>query len=118
LGKMLLFAVDAITGFSIAPLRFSFFLAIAFIFLAVLLAAGVFTFWLLYGNVHGFTAGVLIFLTFSAIQMFCISIIGEYVGRSFMQSKNRPLFVVNQVYAAERSGRTDATPPLVSDEAR
>ena len=118
LRKMLSFAADAITGFSIAPLRFSFYLAIAFIFLAFALGIFIFSWWYLYGNVHGFTAGVLIFLTFSAIQMFCISIIGEYVGRSYMQSKNRPLFVVDQVYATERAGRTGVTPTLISDETR
>jgi glycosyltransferase involved in cell wall biosynthesis len=109
LGRMVSFAVDAITGFSIAPLRFSFFLSLAFMILGAMLAAYLFIYWLWYGNVRGFTAGVLIFLTFSGIQLFCISIIGEYVGRTYMESKNRPLFVVKQVHAGARSGRAGDT---------
>jgi dolichol-phosphate mannosyltransferase len=120
LRKMISFAVDAITGFSIAPLRFSFYLSIGFIFLGVLLAIEFFTIWLVYGNVRGFTAGVIIFLTFSGIQLFCISIIGEYVGRTYMQTKNRPLFIVQQVYATDRSDRanTASTPDQTLGEAR
>ena len=36
-------------------------------------------------------------LLFSGIQLFCIGIIGEYVGRDFEQSKNRPIYIAKEI---------------------
>ncbi len=97
LGKMILFAVDAMTGFSIAPLRASFVLAALFFVGAVLLSLFALYSWLFVGAVRGWTSLTLLFLAFSSVQLFCLSVIGEYVGRTYMQSKARPLFVLRQI---------------------
>jgi len=97
LRQMTLFGVDAITGFSVAPLRLAFVFALAFMFIAVVLALYVLSGWWAGQTVRGWTSVLLFFLAFSSVQLFCISIIGEYVGRTYMQSKNRPLCVVREV---------------------
>jgi dolichol-phosphate mannosyltransferase len=99
LRKMLLFAVDAITGFSIAPLRASFALATLFLAAAVLISVYALCSWLFAGTVRGWTSLTLLLLVFSSVQLFCLSVIGEYVGRIYMQSKARPLFVLRQIVA-------------------
>jgi polyisoprenyl-phosphate glycosyltransferase len=95
--KMVVFAIDAITGFSLAPLRFSFFLAIAFLFIAFGLMVYVLVGYFFFEAVRGWASILLLFLVFASLQLFCISIIGEYVGRTYMQTKNRPLFVVREL---------------------
>jgi glycosyltransferase involved in cell wall biosynthesis len=97
--KMVVFAVDAITGFSLAPLRFSFFLALAFLFAAFGLMIYVIVSYFLFDAVRGWASILLLFLVFASAQLICISIIGEYVGRTYMQTKNRPLFVVKEILA-------------------
>jgi len=104
LRRMLLFAIDAITGFSIAPLRLAFFLSA----LAILLAAGVAVYavvgWLLSLTVPGWTSLLLLFLLFSSVQLACLAIVGEYVGRTYIQTKQRPLYVVKCVHSHDACG--------------
>jgi glycosyltransferase involved in cell wall biosynthesis len=102
LKKMILFAIDAITGFSLAPLRLAFYLALFSILLAGMLAVYAFVGWLLNATVPGWTSILLLFLLFSSVQLACISIVGEYVGRTYMQTKHRPLFVLKSVHARSR----------------
>jgi polyisoprenyl-phosphate glycosyltransferase len=101
--KMLLFAVDATTGFSITPLRMSLLLSAIFMLGAVLLGLFALYSWVFFGAVRGWTSLVLLLLTFSSIQLLCLSIIGEYVGRTYMQTKDRPLFILRQIAVSPRS---------------
>jgi glycosyltransferase involved in cell wall biosynthesis len=102
LKKMVFFAIDAITGFSIAPLRLAFFLAIISIVLAAAVSAYSLFVWIIGATVPGWTSLLLLFLLFSSIQLVCISIVGEYVGRTYMQTKHRPLYVIRSIYAASK----------------
>src|SRR5262249_19247008 len=103
--KMISFAIDAITGFSIVPLRFAFFLAVASIGLAILVGVYAIVGWMLTQTVQGWTSLLLMFLLFSSIQLACISIVGEYVGRTYMQTKQRPLYVIKAVHAQGATGQ-------------
>jgi glycosyltransferase involved in cell wall biosynthesis len=95
LRKMLRFAVDGITSFSIVPLRFSSFLSV----LCGLVALGI-AFWagwvhfFVNGVVPGWTSIVLAITLVSAAQFLMIGILGEYVGRIYEEVKQRPLYVV------------------------
>jgi dolichol-phosphate mannosyltransferase len=107
LRKMIRFAGDAITGFSMAPLRFSSYLAAGFILLAFLL--GLYTLWVwLKGDVvRGWASILLPSLIFSGVQLFILGVLGEYVGRTYMEAKRRPLFLIDEIYtqpAAASSG--------------
>jgi len=103
LSKMLRFAGDAITGFSMAPLRFSSYLAAGFILLAFLL--GIYTLWVwLKGDVvRGWASILLPSLIFSGVQLFILGVLGEYVGRTYMEAKRRPLFLVDEIYTQPHS---------------
>jgi dolichol-phosphate mannosyltransferase len=96
--RMLGLALDAATGFAAAPLRFVFVVAA----LSVLLAIGLIV-WSIFAfttgvTVPGWTSLMVVFLFFSALQLFCVGLIGEYVGRIFTEVKNRPLYLIKQVY--------------------
>ena len=47
--------------------------------------------------VPGYATIIVLLLLFSGIQLFCIGIIGEYVGRDFEQSKNRPIYIAKEI---------------------
>jgi polyisoprenyl-phosphate glycosyltransferase len=100
LRKMLTFAIDAITGFSIAPLRISFYVACVFLLFALVTIIYVLISWLYLGPVPGWTSIFLTVLILSSVQLFSLAVIGEYLGRVFMQTKQRPLFIVREIVSA------------------
>ena len=51
--------------------------------------------------VPGYATIIVLLLLFSSIQLFCIGIIGEYVGRSFEQGKNRPIYIAKEIVGEE-----------------
>jgi len=104
LRKMLRFAMDAITGFSVAPLRLSLYLGIGSVIVAFLVGLFAIYSLLVLQTIHGWTSLVIIVLSFGAMQMFCLAIMGEYIGRTYMQTKQRPLFVIEQIHVADDDG--------------
>lgn len=97
LRKMLRFAFDAITGFSTQPLRVASYLGVivglaGFVLLIYVLAS-----WASGGTVAGWTSLMAVTVTLSSAQLLVLGILGEYVGRLFIEAKRRPLFVIEQV---------------------
>lgn len=106
LGKMVRLAFDAVTGFSTAPLRFashaSVLLAAASLLLLFYIGYG-----FLAGNpVPGWTSTMLVVVVLSAIQMFVLGMIGEYLGRLYVESKHRPLYLVADITGPVRGHAT------------
>jgi dolichol-phosphate mannosyltransferase len=95
--NMMGLAIDAITGFASAPLRFMFYLsAVAGIAAVCFLAWTLYVFMILRA-VPQLAIMLFVLLIFSAINFFALGLIGEYVGRSFIQGKGRPLFIIRSV---------------------
>lgn len=95
--KMLRLAVDAITSFSVAPLRLASSFGVAFGVLGlVLLLYTLFT-WLSGSNVPGWTSLAGMVLIVGSVQMLILGIFGEYLGRIFIEVKARPLYIVKAV---------------------
>jgi polyisoprenyl-phosphate glycosyltransferase len=113
LRKMIRLAIDAAVGFSIMPLRLSAFGALLLSFLLLLLMCYTLYAWLFASTVPGWTSTTMIILFVSIIQLVTLSVMGEYVGRTYLQSKNRPLFFIEEVrgteaLADERASVTEA----------
>jgi glycosyltransferase involved in cell wall biosynthesis len=102
LSKMAALAADAFTGFSIAPLRLASVIGALSGIIAILLLIYTLVGYAFLDTVHGWTSIMGVILLFGSIQMFLLGIIGEYLGRLFIQSKNRPLYVVRQIRRRER----------------
>ena len=95
--KMFAFAVDAFLGYSMLLLRFSALLAF-FLFVALVgVAAFTLHAWLFLDTVPGWTSTVLLIVFVSMSQLIVLSIIGEYVGRIYLSTKDRPLFIIDEV---------------------
>lgn len=97
LSKMIRFALDAVTGFSTAPLRLASHVALwllaASFLLLIYIAIGFFS-----GSaVQGWTSLMLIVVVLGAVQMFVLGMIGEYLGRLYIEAKRRPLYIVSDV---------------------
>ena len=97
LRKMLRFAIDGIFSFSIKPLQLSIGLGVMSAFLALIgifaaLYLRIFTsIW-----IEGWTALMIAILFIGGVQLICIGILGEYIGRIYSTVKNRPLYIARE----------------------
>ncbi len=96
--KLMNYAIDGIIGYSTKPLRIATFLgsltsfaAIIYLIIVILqkLIAGI--------DIPGYATIIVLILFLGSMQLFCIGIIGEYVGRTFEQSKERPIYIAKEV---------------------
>lgn len=110
LAKMIRFAIDAVTGFSIRPLRMASYFGICFGIAALLLMAYVLVQYFLGNTVEGWTSLAVIILAASSVQLFVAGVMGEYLGRLYMESKGRPLFVIQDVVCSNELGHVTAGP--------
>lgn len=97
LGKMLRLAFDAMTGFSTAPLRWASHLAVFLAFASLLLLVYIAWGYVQGQSVQGWTSTMLVVVVLSAIQMFVLGMIGEYLGRLYIESKRRPLYLIADI---------------------
>lgn len=100
LRKMLRLAVDAITGFSVVPLRISMYAALLCFVVALAVMGYALVSWLFFDVVRGWSSLTVVVALFAGVQLLCLGILGEYVGRMFMEVKRRPLFVVREIATA------------------
>jgi glycosyltransferase involved in cell wall biosynthesis len=113
LRKMVRFAIDGITSFSILPLRFATYLGMVISLLTVLYAlwAIVAHFWL-HETVQGWTTTVVLVALFASVQLLMTGILGEYIGRIYEQVKLRPLYVVGEHVNLPEGRDTDELDPI------
>lgn len=95
--KLMDLAIDGITSLTTSPLRISTFIAIPtfmvlFVYFIYVIAKSI----IIHEAIQAFQAIILLILFFSGIQILLFGIIGEYLGRIFNETKNRPLYLVNE----------------------
>lgn len=102
--KLLEYAIEGIIGYSTAPLRLATVLGSVSGIAAVLYLISVLLEKLIWGiDVPGYATIIVLLLFFGAMQLFCIGIIGEYVGRIFEQAKQRPVYIAKEVLTYEEA---------------
>ncbi len=96
--KLVNYAIEGIIGFSTKPLRIAAYLgfvtaAAAFIYLISVvlekLTTGI--------DIPGYATAIVLILLLGGIQLVCIGIIGEYVGKTYEQSKDRPIYIAKEI---------------------
>ena len=97
LKKMLGFAWDGITSFSVTPLRFITLLGIGVLVVSLVLSIWAIIAKLSGSAVSGWTSMMLIVLFLGGVQMLSIGIIGEYIGKIYKETKRRPRFFVEKI---------------------
>lgn len=96
LKKMLAFAFDGITSFSIKPIRFILFLGVFFCIISALVLMYCFVQKILDNTVPGWTFLACSIWFLSGVQMMSLGIIGEYVGKIYSETKRRPRFIIEE----------------------
>lgn len=98
LGKMLSFAWNGITSFSVVPLRLVSVLGIVFFMLSITLGCyALFVKLFTDGVVYGWASTIIPLCFFSGIQLLSLGVIGEYVGKIYAESKRRPRYFIEEV---------------------
>jgi dolichol-phosphate mannosyltransferase len=93
---MLRFATDALTGFSTKPLKLATRLAFLSLYVTFLMAVYVFLSLAFYQTAPGWASMLLAISFFSGIQLLTLGIMGEYIGRLYMESKQRPMYFLSE----------------------
>lgn len=102
LAKMIGFAADALISFSMVPLRIATYVGALLTTVLTFVGIAAAVSWLFSGTVPGWTSLTLLVVMISSVQLLVLGLIGEYIGRIYIQSKNRPLFVISHIH---RRGR-------------
>lgn len=110
LSKMLSLALDGIVSFSSVPLRFVTFIgfcsaALAFLGILYSLIVRLFS----HSWVRGWAISFIGMLFMAGVQMFCLGILGEYIGRIYTESKQRPLFLIREVLRSKTPSELKVT---------
>lgn len=96
--KLMNYAIDGIIGYSTTPLRGATFLGMITAFAALIYLVVVILQKLITGiDIPGYATIIVLILFLGSMQLFCIGIIGEYVGRTFEQSKDRPIYIAKEI---------------------
>ena len=95
--KLIDLAIDGITSFTTSPLRLSTYIAnptflVLFVYFIYVIAKSC----IIHEAIQAFQAIILLILFFSGVQILLFGILGEYLGRIFKETKNRPLYLVNE----------------------
>jgi len=98
-GKMIKFSIDGLSSFSTLPLRLA-----TFVGFASALMAFIGIIWALYVKivldlaVQGWASLIVIVFFLGGVQLISIGILGEYIGRIYIESKDRPLYIIEDIY--------------------
>lgn len=97
LTKMIKFALDGLTSFSSAPLRVATWMGYIASAMAFLYLISVFVQWAMGITVEGWATIVVAVLFLGGVQLICLGILGEYLGRVFNEVKPRPVYIVEEI---------------------
>lgn len=95
--KLLLYSLEGITAFSTVPLSIASFMGVLFCLLAFVLIIFIIVRTSIFGDpVSGWPSLVCIISLISGVQLFCMGIIGQYLAKTYMEVKRRPIYIVRE----------------------
>lgn len=95
--KLFVYSMDGITAFSTFPLVISTFVGILLCIIALVIIAVIIGKTVIFGDpTSGWPSLACIVLFVGGIQLFCIGIIGQYIAKSYLEVKNRPIYIVKE----------------------
>lgn len=95
--KLFLYSIEGITAFSTVPLSVAAVAGILFCLISFIMILFVFIRALIWGDpVSGWPSLVCIILFIGGIQLFCMGILGQYLAKTYLESKNRPVYIARE----------------------
>lgn len=105
------FALDGIVSYTTSPLKVWSYLGFGCALLALAYTIFIVVRTLVYGiEVPGYASVLTVSLFFNGVTLISLGVLGEYVGRIFIEVKHRPLYLVAKSYGVERTAASDAAP--------
>lgn len=98
LRRMIRLALDAITGFSTRPLRIASLLGLLFAAMGCVGIVASVIGWAHGHTIPGWTSVMVVMLALGGIQLTVLGIMGEYLGRLYLETKQRPLYVIDKIH--------------------
>lgn len=96
LKKMIAFAIEGITSLSVKPIRLVTTLGISVFVISLIPLLYSLVQWMNGNTIKGWTTLILSIWTLGGLQILCIGVIGEYIGKIYLESKQRPRFIVEE----------------------
>lgn len=96
LGKMISFSIDGITSFSAKPIRLIFFVGLTFMILDILVALYVLISYFRHDTIWGWSSIMLSVWFLGSLMLMGIGIVGEYIGKIFVEVKQRPRYAIRE----------------------
>ena len=95
--KLFIYSLEGIVGFSTMPLQIASVMGMLFLFVAFIAIIVVIVKTIAFGDpVSGWPSLVCIIFFVSGIQLFCLGIIGQYLSKTYLETKNRPIYIVKE----------------------
>ena len=95
--KLCIYAIEGITAFSTAPLVISAIVGILFCIISFIMIMVIIIKTLIYGDpATGWPSLVCIIFLISGIQLFCMGIMGQYLSKTYLETKNRPIYIIKE----------------------
>ena len=95
--KLFLYSLDGIVAFSTAPLAIASVIGFIFCIIAFIMILGIIAKTLIWGDpVAGYPSLVCIIFFVAGVQMFCIGILGQYISKTYMETKKRPIYILKE----------------------
>ena len=96
--KLFLYSMDGIIAFSVKPLAISSLFGVIFCIMSFISIITIVVRWLIFGDpVAGWASTVTIILFVGGIQLFCTGILGQYMAKSYLESKQRPVYIIKEI---------------------
>ncbi len=109
--KLFKYSLECIMAFSTVPLALSSFFGILFSLIAVIGIVFVIVRQAVWGgSAYGWASTVCIILFVAGIQLFCIGILGQYLAKTYLETKKRPIYIAKETEKAIRPDNADAAP--------
>jgi glycosyltransferase involved in cell wall biosynthesis len=101
--KLWNFAIEGITSFSLVPLKIWVYIGGLGAVFAILYASFIVIRTMIFGiDVPGYASLLVVMLFFGSLQLISLGVIGEYIGRIYFESKQRPLYLIRKKYSSKK----------------
>lgn len=103
--KLFLYSLDGIVAFSTAPLAIASVMGLIFCIIAFLMILVIIAKTLIYGDpVAGYPSLVCIIFLIAGVQLFCIGVQGQYIAKTYLETKKRPIYLVRESNLKSKEG--------------
>jgi ABC-type amino acid transport system permease subunit len=95
--KLLLYSIEGFVGFTTAPLTFAVVIGMIFTLAAFIMIVFIIIRTLIYGDpTSGWPSMICIMVFMGGVQLFCIGLVGEYLAKTYLETKKRPIYIARE----------------------